>query len=592
MRDFIYGNEFLFLWIVRGGNLPFVVNNIVLSGVLFLIAFWVARKDTGILAPKNVSNAELYKQHISKEFIVCIVFMCLFALIGALGVINAVSFQPVFLRTDLDLWFPSRWQRLWHIIRGTPNLLPAIFSIPFSFGMIIFLAFKAVGHRQELRNGSSAEPVYRKHLSMEYIACIAFACYFGLHFIVDAFYAIPFLWYSPTDMMIHMSFPPLPTQNRLSFVIPLLLPILFSLGMFVFCTLKVIDYKQERKTNGIDAGLAYYKHISQKHIACIALVCLLGFGGVVSVVATISSLQIRGLIGGGIPFPFWLILRNVFATIPAQILIPLLFSLATAIFLAFKAKQYGKEKATMPEYAEMLETERQAEALKQAMATSGYATPDKVSYFDGRLIQFVGWGLLGIIVIPFSLGFAFPWWLCKIYGWKVKHTIVEGKRLRFAGTGMSLFGHWILWSFLTIITLGIYGWWLVVSVNKWLAKNTTFADAENESQATASTENLSYFDGRLIQFVGWGLLGIIVIPFSLGLALPWWLCKIYGWKVDHTIVEGRRLKFNGTGMSLFGHYILWSFLTIITLGIYGWWLVISVNKWLVKNTFFAEVPTA
>ena len=164
----------------------------------------------------------------------------------------------------------------------------------------------------------------------------------------------------------------------------------------------------------------------------------------------------------------------------AQILIPILFSLATVIFLAFKAKQYGKEKASMLEYAEMLEAEKQAEALKQAMVSGGHATPDKVSYFDGKLIQLIGWGLLGSIVIPFSLGFVFPWWLCKIYGWKADHTIVEGRRLKFNGTGMSLFGHYILWSFLTIITLGIYGWWLIISVNKWLVRNTSFAEVPAE----------------------------------------------------------------------------------------------------------------
>jgi len=264
--------------------------------------------------------------------------------------------------------------------------------------------------------------------------------------------------------------------------------------------------------------------------------------------------------------------------------------LSMLVFLATKSKQYGKEKEVMrEEYAPLLE------AQKQSMAINLPTPTDKTSYFDGKLIQLVGWGLLGIIIIPFSLGFAFPWWLCKIYGWKVNHTIVEGKRLKFNGTGISLFGHWILWSFLTIITLGIFGWWFIISVNKWLAKNTVFAETESWATTTdesTAVENLSCFNGKLIQLIGWGLLGIIVIPFSLGLAFPWWLCEMYGWKVNHTAIEGRRLKFTGTGMSLFGHYLLWSFLTIITLGIYGWWLIISVNKWLAKNTSFAYTQTA
>jgi len=559
-----------------------LVERIALQGMYFIVALWVVRKNYALLSLKgtdthNGIDTGLYHKGITKENIACFVFMCLFAIIGVRGVVSVASLIENRLSGG---WGGSHWQVLSGIIqrREVQNFLPILFSIPFSLGMIVFLAFKAVGRKQEPRNGISAELVYSKHISKEYIACILFACYFGLHFIADAFYAVP--------LAVSVIQGGTMIQNRLGFVLPLFITILFSLGMLLFFVFKAKEYGEEKKQGGIDAGIAYYKHILGKHTACIALICLLAFGGVVSVLSIIHLRQIMMF------HSFWLTLRGVFATSQAPILIPLLFSLATAIFLAFKAKQYGKEKAAMPEFAKMLEDERQAEALKQAMATGGYATPDKVSYFDGRLIQLVGWCLLGSIVLPFSLGFAFPWWLCKVYGWKVKHTIVEGKRLKFNGTGMSLFGHYILWSFLTIITLGIFGWWLVIFVNKWLAKNTTFADAENESRATASTENLSCFDGRLIQFVGWGLLGIVVIPFSLGFALPWWLCKIYGWKVNHSVIEGKRLKFNGTGMSLFGHYILWSFLTIITLGIYGWWLIISVNKWLVKNTFFAEVPTA
>lgn len=41
---------------------------------------------------------------------------------------------------------------------------------------------------------------------------------------------------------------------------------------------------------------------------------------------------------------------------------------------------------------------------------------------------------------------------------------------------------------------------------------------------------------------------------------------IYRWKINHTVIEDRRLQFNGTAISLFGHWIKW---LIITLGIYS-----------------------
>lgn len=53
-----------------------------------------------------------------------------------------------------------------------------------------------------------------------------------------------------------------------------------------------------------------------------------------------------------------------------------------------------------------------------------------------------------------------------IYNWKIKHTVIEGRRMRFNGTAMGLFGHWIKWFFLTIITIGIFGFWVAIKLEK------------------------------------------------------------------------------------------------------------------------------
>ncbi|HDU8533600.1 TPA: DUF898 family protein, partial [Enterococcus faecalis] len=37
---------------------------------------------------------------------------------------------------------------------------------------------------------------------------------------------------------------------------------------------------------------------------------------------------------------------------------------------------------------------------------------------------------------------------------------------------MQLFGHWIKWLLLTIITLGIYGFWLNIRLQQWITKHT------------------------------------------------------------------------------------------------------------------------
>jgi len=103
-------------------------------------------------------------------------------------------------------------------------------------------------------------------------------------------------------------------------------------------------------------------------------------------------------------------------------------------------------------------------------------TPE--SSFDGRLLPFLGWSFLGGILSVFSFGIAFPWAICMIYRWRINHTIINGQRLKFNGTGGSLFLTWIKWMFFIFITLGIYSLWIVILLEKWKVGNTSF-DQEN-----------------------------------------------------------------------------------------------------------------
>lgn len=54
----------------------------------------------------------------------------------------------------------------------------------------------------------------------------------------------------------------------------------------------------------------------------------------------------------------------------------------------------------------------------------------------------------------------------------------------------------------------------------------------------------SYFDGGLLQLIGWTLLGIYYNNHTWdGAILGHFM--VYGWKANHTVVEARRLTFDG-----------------------------------------------
>lgn len=102
--------------------------------------------------------------------------------------------------------------------------------------------------------------------------------------------------------------------------------------------------------------------------------------------------------------------------------------------------------------------------------------------------------------------------------------------------------------------------------------------------------NESYFDGGLLQLIGWRLLGVLVTVLTMGICAPWAMCMVYDWEAKHTVINGRRLRFDGTALGLFGKWLVWLLLCVITLGIYSFWLQIKLKKWKTEHTHFAQRP--
>ena len=102
----------------------------------------------------------------------------------------------------------------------------------------------------------------------------------------------------------------------------------------------------------------------------------------------------------------------------------------------------------------------------------------------------------------------------------------------------------------------------------------------------------SKFDGGLWGLIGISILKCLLTVVTLGIGTPWAVCMSERWYVKHTIIDGKRLTFDGKGGQLFGNYIKWFLLTIVTLGIYSLWLGINMKKWVTKHTHVLPEATA
>ena len=94
--------------------------------------------------------------------------------------------------------------------------------------------------------------------------------------------------------------------------------------------------------------------------------------------------------------------------------------------------------------------------------------------FDGGAGTYLGTGILAVLITVLTLGIAYPFALVLRERWRAKHSYIDGQRLVFTGTGMGLFGNWLKWLLLSIITLGIYLFWVGPRIAQWKWEHTDF----------------------------------------------------------------------------------------------------------------------
>lgn len=149
--------------------------------------------------------------------------------------------------------------------------------------------------------------------------------------------------------------------------------------------------------------------------------------------------------------------------------------------------------------------------------------------------------------------------------------------------------------------------------------------AKKRKIQSTEEKTASYFDGKLLGLIGTTILmlfalllpllpagGLAVLGFTLFadlskeiliavyvaigvfaffmllLGLAWATVISLRWQYRHTVIDGKRLVFKGKKTALWGNYLKWFFLTVLTLLIYGLWVGIKMQKWVIKNVETVE----
>jgi uncharacterized membrane protein YjgN (DUF898 family) len=96
--------------------------------------------------------------------------------------------------------------------------------------------------------------------------------------------------------------------------------------------------------------------------------------------------------------------------------------------------------------------------------------------FDGGAGTYVGTALRGALITLVTVGICYPFAVVLMERWRSKHSYINGRQLVFTGTAMGLFGLWIKWFLLILVTLGIYSFWVMPRIEAWKWEHRAFAD--------------------------------------------------------------------------------------------------------------------
>jgi hypothetical protein len=94
------------------------------------------------------------------------------------------------------------------------------------------------------------------------------------------------------------------------------------------------------------------------------------------------------------------------------------------------------------------------------------------SEFTGSAFGLLGVNFVAFLVTILTLFFGLPAMVCYKQRWMARHTIVDNRHLTFDGTAGQLFGKWIGWLILMVLTAGIYLFFIPMRMQKWVISHT------------------------------------------------------------------------------------------------------------------------
>ena len=211
--------------------------------------------------------------------------------------------------------------------------------------------------------------------------------------------------------------------------------------------------------------------------------------------------------------------------------------------------------------------------------------------FHGEGGRYFGIWAVNVILTILTMGLYYPWAKAAIRKFMWNATEMEGDRFVFHGTGKEMFRGFVI-AYLIIISMLIMvnlidtpfvGLIFLVAMTA-LVPFAIFGGWRYRMSRTSWRGIFFSFRGDLGEFMKIYFKGLFLTIITLGIYGAWMQVSIMRYLFDHTKLGNYEFEFTGSGGELFGINIMAMLLFIPTLGIYTFWYMANRFNFVFKNT--------
>jgi uncharacterized membrane protein YjgN (DUF898 family) len=167
------------------------------------------------------------------------------------------------------------------------------------------------------------------------------------------------------------------------------------------------------------------------------------------------------------------------------------------------------------------------------------------------------------------------------------------EQIRFTGTGGEYFGIWIVNLLLTIVTLGIYSAWAKVRRLQYFYRHTVLAGSTFDFHGSPK----SILIGRILALVMLfaynyavrirSVMTLVIVIF-IAVAMPWLLRNSFRFRLYNTSWRGTRFHFRGNLARAYRVFLLYGFLTLVTLYVMAPFMHQRLKAYQHDNSWFGR----